>query len=76
MQGGRRREEERATDCMLYTYTAVLCCCCCCWYAQVIDPTYVPTDKDIEEYAAFLQLDLDAEPELAWIAQKVRNVSR
>jgi len=48
----------------------------CCWYAQVIDPTYVPTDKDIEEYAAFLQLDLDAEPELAWIAQKVRNVSR
>ena len=39
---------------------------------QVIDPNYVPTDKDIAEYAAFLQLDLDNEPELAWIAQKVR----
>lgn len=42
---------------------------------QVIDPDYVPTDKDIVEYAAFLQLDLDKEPELAWIARKVQNCS-
>ncbi len=41
----------------------------------MIDPDYVPTDKDIEEYAAFLQLDLDKEPELAWIAQKVQTCS-
>ena len=40
---------------------------------QVIDPDYVPTQQDIEEYAAFLELDLDAEPELAWIAQKVQD---
>ena len=39
----------------------------------MIDPDYVPTDKDIAEYAAFLQLDLDKEPELAWIAQKVQS---
>ena len=37
---------------------------------EVIDPEYVPTEKDIEEYAAFLGLDMEAEPELAWIANK------
>ena len=37
---------------------------------EVIDPEYVPTEKDIAEYAAFLGLDMEAEPELAWIANK------
>ena len=30
----------------------------------------VPTDNDIVEYAAFLHLDLDNEPELAWSVDK------
>jgi hypothetical protein len=71
--GGERRRGLLTACC---TLTLLCCAVLCCWYAQVIDPTYVPTDKDIEEYAAFLQLDLDAEPELAWIAQKVPYVSR
>ena len=37
---------------------------------EVIDPEYVPTDNDLVEYAAFLHLDLENEPELAWIARK------
>lgn len=37
---------------------------------EVIDPDYVPTEKDIAEYAKFLGLDLKNEPELAWIAHK------
>lgn len=37
---------------------------------EVVDPDYVPSESDILEYATFLGIDLEAEPELAWIVKK------
>ena len=39
---------------------------------EVVDPDYQPTSSDVNEYAAFLGIDPEAEPQLMWIAEQVR----
>lgn len=37
---------------------------------EEFDPNYEPTDEEIREYAQFLQMELDEDQDLFWIARE------
>ena len=44
---------------------------------EEIDPNYVPSEDEVIEYAKWLGMDLNTDPDLVWIAREglmVRNI--